>query len=488
MLTGPLITAEIESALSFLGALTEAEQERQEEIVLARKFHEGAEGALLTARLKQWLGEDIPFRLNVARSVVTAVAERLTVTGFDSENETFLQWVSDMWERLKLDAMQEDVHEGALRDGEYFVIVSWDNEMGVPQVIPHQRYTDTEVEGDGFGCWIRYTEDDPNQAPEYAVKQWTVIEETEFGQTVEAFQRRNIYFPDRVEKYIRDRLSAEWVPFTDPGDEEWPIPWVDEQGAPLGIAVIPFNNKGLRCEAWDAFPLQRAVNKCLVDLMSTSDMTAFRIYYSLGFIPTTDGKQPADDRSNWMKIEPGQVVGTTRPAREVDFGAIEPSELNSQMDLVHQIVLWLAMVTNTPVTRFVSTKLIASDATLKEQEGPLISRVTSRQRRFGNSWVQVVGMMRRLQNVFGDEDVDEEATVKPIWGEAAARGEDEKLDLLEKKQVIGVPREQLWKEAGYDQSQINKMKEMSRDDRQDRGSDQNGRSDQDLRDGDQPTN
>jgi hypothetical protein len=468
MVIGPPITAETETMLSLLDALTEAEKQRQQDIVLARSFHDGEEGAMLTARLKQWLGEDISFRLNVARSVVTAVAERLTVTGFDSENEPLLQWVSDMWEHLKLDAMQEDVHEGALRDGEYFVIVSWDNDTNMPQVIPHQRYTDTEVSGDGFGCWIRYTEDDPNQKPKFAVKQWNVVEVTEISHVQNAYQRRNIYFPDRVEKYRRSQYQQGWEPYMDPEDEVWPVPWVDGDGNPLGIAVIPFNNKGVQCEAWDAFPLQRAANKALVDLMSTSDMTAFRIYYALGFIPTTDGKQPADDRSNWMKIEPGQVVGTTRTAGEVEFGAIEPSELNSQMDLVHQIVLWLAMVTNTPVTRFVSTKLIASDATLKEQEGPLISRVGSRQRRFGNSWVQVINMMRRLQNTFGDEDIDEEATVTPIWGEAAARGEDEKLDLLEKKQTIGVPREQLWKEAGYDQAQINRMKEQSRDDETER--------------------
>jgi hypothetical protein len=431
-----------------MDALTLVEKERQEEIVLARKFHSGEHDTKLTARLKQFLGEDIETRLNVCRNVVSAVAERLIITGFDSESEALIQWAGDLWTATKMNAEQEDTHEWALRDGEAFVIVSWDVEEERPEFTPHYRYTDTSTGGDGFGCWMKYRQDDPNQKPEYGVKQWTEVANNE------TIQRRNLYYPDRIVKEVR-RRGLQWESFA--ADELW----VDNDGKPLGIAIVPFQNKGLMCEAWDAFPIQRAINKSLIDLLSSSDMTAFRIFFALGFIPTQDGKQLKEDGSNLLILEPGQVVGTTKSQKDAAFGAINPAELNPQMDLTHQLILWLATVTNTPVSRFVSTKLIASDETLKEQEGPLISRVTARQTRFGNSWVECLGLARRLTNTFGGEGVDEETPIKPIWTEPAARGEKEKLELLSLKSAIGVPWEQLWKEAGYDQATIKKMKGMN---------------------------
>lgn len=465
-LTRPFLDVELQSLLTYFDALTDAEVDRQEEIVLARQYHEGDQGVELTDRLEQFLGTDIEFRMNVVRGVVLALVERLRVVGFDTNDEKLTDWADDMWESNNLDAVQEDIYEGALRDGEHFAIVNWDNEDERVTVIPHQRYTDVQVDGDGFGCWMVYNENDYNQKPLYGVKQWTeTVDREDPNETNrvirEVVQRRNLYYPDRVEKYMRD-VNGEWAAYQPPEDEEWPVPWIDSTGDPLGIALIHFTNKGMRCEAWDALPLQNAINKSLLDLLSSSDLTAFRIFYSLGFIPTTDGKKPAEDRSNWLKLEPGQVVGTTKSAREADFGAIDTANLSELMDLTHQLVLWLAMVTNTPVSRFISTKLIASDATLKEQEGPLIARVKSRQVRFGNAWSRCFNIARRLDNEFGEGEVDEDEPITLIWAEGAARGESERLDILEQKQTIGIPRKQLWKEAGYNQKTIDEM-EKERD-------------------------
>jgi hypothetical protein len=461
---------------SILDWRTSVERERQESIVLARKYHEGEQGVPLTDRLKEFLGEKVLFRMNICRQVVTAVAERLIVTGFDSADPKIITWAWDTWQTLELDAKQEEVHEGGLRDGEYFLLLGWDNEENIPLAVPHQRFTDTNVDGDGEGCVMVYEQDDPNQKALYGIKQWI-----EYGSSfAETFVRRTLYYPDRIEKYRKQPFMSDWEMYQPLGDEEWPLPWVDKSGKPLGIALIPYNNKGLRCEAWEAIPLQNGVNKTLLDLLASSDMTAFRIFYSLGFVPTSDGRVPKDDGSNILRIEPGRVVGTTKSARDTEFGSIEPANLESLMDLTHQMVLWAAMVTNTPVSRFISTKLIASDATLKEQEGPLISRARSRQTSFGNSWVKAFNLLRRLQNTFGEGDaLDEDAKINIIWGEAAARGEAEKLELLEVKQrALGVPREQLWVEAGYDQVKIAAMREMlakeSRDGRGRQGRDDLG--------------
>lgn len=432
-----------------LEAFDAADNERNKEVVAARQYHEGIQGVQLTDRLKEFLdlkSLSAGFRMNVCRNVVTALTERLMVSGFDCEDSTSLDWYDRIWKESKLDAIQEEVHEIALRDGEAFVIVDYEDDG--PVFVPHYRFIPTDTDGgDGYGCRVFYEQDDPNQPAQLALKQWLERDFDEF------FERRNLYYPNRIEKYTRGAGTADWTLMSTE-------PWVDAVGDPLGIAVVHFKNKDLRPEALDAISMQDAINKSLIDLLTAADITAFRIFVALGFIPTIDGKAPADDRSNWWVLTPGEVVGTTKAPGDASFTAIEPSDLSSLQELTHQLVLWMAMVSNTPVTRFVSTKLIASDETLKEQEGPLLARVQGCQTRFGDSWAECLTMAARLHNSFSDADVqvDLEAALQPIWTEPMSRSQSERLDLLLKKQSLGIPQEQLWREAGYSQSQIEQMR------------------------------
>jgi hypothetical protein len=309
---------------------------------------------------------------------------------------------------------------------------------------------------------MTYTQNDPNQKPLYATKLWSeMIPDVDGRNSLR--QRRTVYFPDRIEKYVMGN-DGKWLPYSDVEDEDvWPIPWVDVMEKPLGIPVIHFKNKGLRCEAWDAIPLQDAINKELVDLLMAGDATAFRIFVALGFIPTTDGQQPKEDRSNWQRIEPGEVVATTKEAPGASFDAIDGADLEPLQNLVHQLVMWLAMVTETPITRYTTTKLIASDETLKEQENPLLSRVAVRQVLFGSAWTNCMKMARKLENLWGVDKLDETVELKPQWREAQVRGETEKLTNLGLKKNLGIPQSQLWKEAGYDQATITKMQGEAQD-------------------------
>jgi len=437
-------------------AFSTAELEHQQDIVWARKYHDGEQGVKLTPRLEQFINTNFEFRLNICKTVVVAVSEKLRVTGFNSGNTSLIEWAQAIWRHNKMGARQEDIYENSLRDGESFIIVEWDNDEAIPIFSTNERYTDTSVDGNGSGVWAVYNQDDPNQDMLYAVKQW--IEKVD--DTENYIIRRNFYYPDRIEKWYTDGYT-EWKHYSEEG-EGWPIPWTGSDGQPLGIAVIPFNNRGLRCEAWDAFPPQDALNKTFVDLLSSSDLTAFRIYYALGFIPTSDGKAPADDGSNLLRVEPGTVISTTKSKRDAEFSAVDPADVAPLMNLAHQIVLWCAMVTNTPVSRFISTRLVASNETLKEQEGPLIARVTARQESFGSAWTDCFTLALKLTEKFGDGtyNVSAGGTVDPLWAEATSRGESEKLNDLKVKKDLGVPQEQLWVEMGYDTQTIEKMKAM----------------------------
>jgi hypothetical protein len=436
--------------LSLADAVMSMEADRQKEILLVRKYYGGDQGVELTDRLKQFLGDenrDGPsFRVNLIKAVIDIELEKLHVKSFDCVDTAQAKLAWQWWTKNQMDAVQEDVYEAGLRDGESFIVIDWDDNKQSPQWIMNPRWTDTINGGDDFGCWMSYPNNDPNQEPSFAVKQWV---ETTSRDRVE---HRNVYFPDRIMKYTRGGNNADWVLIGT-------VDWTDESGEPIGIPVIVFQTRGLRSEVWDALPMEDVVNKSTLDLIATLDMTAFRIFYAFGFIPTDDGKEPADDGSNWLKVAPGQIVGTTKTKTDVDFGAIEAADPEPLLKAVHQFMLWLAMLSGTPTSRFTTSGVVAKDETLKEQERPLAAKILSHQIRFGNSWERVLEVSRRLYNskIVGEPVLDVEPMFETLWADAGTQSEADRVEMLVMKRELGIPLSQLWSEAGYSREQIEEM-------------------------------
>jgi hypothetical protein len=75
---------------------------------------------------------------------------------------------------------------------------------------------------------------------------------------------------------------------------------------------------------------------------------------------------------------------------------------------------------------------------------------------YGEAWEEV---MRLCFKVLGDPrgDVQDSETV---WADPEYRSEAELADALVKRSAIGVPRQQLWEDAGYSQTQISRFQAM----------------------------
>ena len=65
--------------------------------------------------------------------------------------------------------------------------------------------------------------------------------------------------------------------------------------------------------------------------------------------------------------------------------------------------------------------------------------------------------------VLGDARGDITST-ETIWADPEYRSEAELADALIKRSAIGVPRQQLWEDAGYSQTQISRFKAMEASD------------------------
>lgn len=442
--------------LAYAQWLSVEEQARERAVVQARAYHDGDQMVYLTERMKNVLGQNAKFNLNLVRTVVMAVAEILLISKFDCDDKKQADWANAIWLANRMDEKNADVHEATLRDGEHFIIVDWDTANARPRFTPHQRYTDPTVfvnesagaNGDGFGCRAFYPGDDFNQPMQYASKRWT-----EYLGNGQARQRKTDYYPAHIEKY--ELLGGQWVAFRedfsqDTGELIWPLPWLDQQGKPLGIPVIHFRNPELRPEAWDALPPQQLINKMLIDLLVSGDLTAFRIFVALGFLPTSDGKEPRTNSKgeieNALTLEPGGIVGTTKSASETSFNAIEPASLTPFLETIEKAIAWTAMATGTPASRFQLTGQVASADSQKEGSTPLYAKARNRQQRFGNGWSDCFAMARKLQNTFGTQKFIKDKSIAPVWNPLEPR--DTLAELTEKEKFWSIVANTVAQTAG----------------------------------------
>lgn len=387
--------------LSFLSWLESQESERQSKYAMFRDYYDGDHATALTSRMRKFLEltSTQEFNLNMCPIVVDALAERLKVEGFDCEAADLLR---EWWQANRMDAVQAVVHSAAVRDGDTYVLVEWDNEKAMPRFTQENAYDGSD------GVHVIYSDERRNE-PVVAVKRWIVTS----GQNVRT-RRVNLYYPERIEKYTDGGSGQSWRPYEEDG-QPWPIPWVSG-GAPLGIPVAHFRNKDQgysygESELEDVLPLQNGLNKSFIDLLAAADTTGFRIYTASGY----DGSS--------VKVAPGMFLWSTAP--DARIGAIEPSDLSGLIALKDSIAADIAKITRTPLSYFQLTGQVAAAGTLKEQRSGLTSKARDRQVVFGNAWEDAMYMAAKLASAFGSGGIDPDAEISTVWAD------DEKPDEAE---------------------------------------------------------
>ena len=445
---------------TFLAWLAAEDSDRQSQYVVYREFYDGDHDTQLTSRQRAYLqikmGEE--FNSNYCPIVVDALAERLRVTGFDcGEDEDLAALLWDWWEASRGDALQGVTHTAAGRDGDTYTLVDWDQDKSMPRIRHQNAYDGVE------GIKVHY--DPQTREIAFASKRWRV--EDENPEQAGKVRRLNLYFPDRIAKYVsnQDEFEGAWEEYTEPNealsgqDEDgtippWPIPWVDKIGSPLGIPVFHFKNRDQgydfgQSELKDVIPLQNALNKTLIDLLAIADLQGFPVPYMIGDDPT--GLTLAPGSWVFSKHPPGGPEG-------VAIGQLAPADLGSVIELKDSFVTEIARISRTPLSYFQTSGNRPAEGTLKQEEVGLVARAKKRQVEFGNSWEDSMRLGIRLYNTFGEGGLDEEATISTQWDDPQTRNEKEHLESLLMKAKLDVPVETLWSELGYNADEIAEMK------------------------------
>jgi len=429
-------------AMSYKAWLALEQQAQQQNYTAYRQYYDGDHPTQLTERQRQYLGlgKSAKFCDNYSRTVVNALADRLEVSGFQTENKAADEIIANWWQVNRMDAVQARVHRSCVRDGDTYILVSWDNDKAIPRFTHHLALDGTS------GIHAIY--DDDTAEILFATKRWVSTSGERSGKR----RRLNFYFANRVERYICDSdiEGGEWRPYDEDG-EDWIIPWVDAQGLPIGVPVMHFRNQDIGdsyglSELADVVPLQDALNKALIDYVAAADTTAFQMLFATGF-----------DASSFV-IAPGSLLWTTNP--DASVGVLQASDMTGLRGILKDFVIEIAGVSQTPQYYFQGLSgEPPSGESLKTQETGLVAKARNRSVYFGNSWEDALYMAFKLMAAFGRQTVDP-GIISTQWQDIETRNEKLHLEGLEIKQRLGVPQERIWSEMGYSEDEILSLRKL----------------------------
>jgi hypothetical protein len=372
------------------------------------------------------------FAANFCKPVVQALEERLTVIGFQFGGQQADKTAWTIWQTNQMDAQSQKAHREAIIKGDCPVLVGPPDKNGVP-VIRVQKPEEVVI---GYG-------DDPIERA-VAMKRWTTDDKRTLA---------TLYYPDSVEKYQRDPSTKGWVPrFVD--SEEWPLPHAMGEVPVVALVNDPDLDNVGASEISPVVPLNDALNKVWLDLLMSSEYAAFRQRWATGLEIPIDPETKKSIQPFQAAVE--RVWSTATP--DAKFGDFEQTDTSSMIRSIDEFVREIAALTRTPYHYFLSHGgQPPSGESLRAAETGLVAKAKRRIRDFGEGWEEIE---RLAFMATGDVKRGSYVAAETIWRDPEYRTESEHVDALVKLASIGVPEEQLWKDAGYTPTQIQGFVEM----------------------------
>ncbi|WLP90081.1 phage portal protein [Gordonia sp. NB41Y] len=351
---------------------------------------------------------------NLPRLAVTSLAERLRVTGFVGADV----WTD--WLRNDLDQESGIAHREALLLGQGFVIV-WADRSGRPKVTiesPKQ---------------VAVLTDPGTRRITAAVKRW------ETATTTEA----TVFFPDLIL-----RLRAEQTGATTQGFRT-----IEEIPNPLGVVPVVRLRNGDRLldevgvsEIDDLKPLVDALNKVLVDMMTTSEFVGRPRRWATGI------ELEEDDDGNAVNPIPEGNRAMISENDSAKFGQLDAAGLEGYKTAVDVLLGQIMAVSALPAHYIgqLSDTPASADA-LRAAEASLTARAEARQAQFGRAWEDVARLIVGVRDGADPQHVD----VRVTWADAATRSIAQEADAVVKLYQAGLlPSSYALKRLGYSDTEV----------------------------------
>ena len=473
--------------IAYLAFQSDEETEIQTRIVKARELEAGYFDSELAAELQEKAllgGSEADIEgVNLVSLGLNTLLRRVSIQAVNCADENQAKWLQQISRANKLLKLQRKLHKAALRDREAFLIVEYDQfkprpwepgQRGVPRFYVHERYTSAEVaygdtNGSGEGCRAYYRNNDEDQDLEMIARIWTQTT-YENGEPVTR-QRMNLHIRPqlntngRVEKYIMGD-DGTWQQHSDEYRDEsgavqtesWPV-WLTVDGTETGEALPPDCFHFTSMDEYPAFKrawgLQAGMDQMWSALLSGGTISGHPLLVALGFYPTTDGKEPADDGSNLMISQPRQIIGTTKSKQDADMKQIPPADPRMILDIMDKISVYFALVSGLPLKNFVFTRQVSSEGALKHGEIELIATANEATDLFEPEWIAAFEAARKLDIVFSRASWNETAEITIQWAPKEMVSQSAMKDEVDAKLAAGVPQQQIQADVfGYSEEEI----------------------------------
>lgn len=403
------------------------------DLSFATEKFENAFGALFRA-----------FSLNMCPAVCDAVRDKLRVTGFRVEagDEKISEATWKLWQDNRMGKRAGEIHREAMISGDAYAIV-W--------VDPDKR---TTIYPNRAGsCTVVYDEETPGKIL-WAAKYWLTRPDAKGDKRA----RLNLFYPDRIEKYISVKKvdgslpdqPKDWAEYEDDGGAEVKNPY----------GVVPVfhfgNNADIgsfgKSEISQVIPVQDALNKSVLDMLVAMEFAAFRQRWASGIEIEydDDGKAKAPFTAGverlWVSENP-----------EVKFGDFEAANLEQFLKVKDGFRVDVATVSGTPLHYFMLTgaSFPQSGISIEKLESRFLAKVRDRMESFGQVWEDLMSFALRIDGKQKDIRLFTE------WQDPAPLSEKEQLENILIKKEIGISDRQALVEAGYGEEDIDAMEEAA---------------------------
>lgn len=381
------------------------------------------------------------FAYNRCASVVDAYANRLRVTGFGADDDTAAQVAQEIWDQNRMDVREGHAEADQLALGDSYVIVEKHPASGNIQMwIQDPRF-----------IRVHYGDDVPGEL-DLATKIW--IDEA-------SYCHLNLYFKDRIEKYISTNRAPSGVPTS---TSSFRLAEIEGEPNPVPldvgdtVPVFHFANNG-RTNAYGiselrgVIPLQDAINKTLMDTLVAMEFAAFPQRIMIG----VDTPQTDEEKALFARFEAGmtRLWAMNNPnAKIAEFSAVN---ITQYLDVVEFWDKAIARVSKVPVHFLGMNGDFPSGRALRIAESPFTSKVEDYQRANGQTWADAQRYGLRLRKI-----ETKPGAIRVNWASAASISEEDQLDLDTEKKQIGYPFAAILRERGTEPDQIEKIMDEKR--------------------------
>lgn len=374
--------------------------------------------SLGTKRFREVFGDVFNVADNLCGAVVDSVADRLKVEGIDdgvNPQAGFADAAWEIWRRNRMDVRAKETHLESLLTGDGFALV-WPDQVGEAVIwsLPADQMA------------VSYDPAKPGRLRR-AARAWTDDDNAE--------DHLDIFLPDFVFRYKAERRrKATGLP-TESGSPLTRLAAAVKSSArhetvieanPWGVVpVVHFPNRAYHrygvSELNPVVPLQRALNKTLLDMMVAQEFSAFRQRWATGLDPGDVDEETGKPVNPTFEYGQDRMLTSENP--ETKFGSFDASDITQYVEVLENHRAEIARVSGTPLHYLFITKGdFPSGEAMKSAEARFTIKVEDRQTSFGNQWEDLLALALRIE---GAEDATP-SMLSVAWKSAEPTGLTEK--------------------------------------------------------------